>query len=469
MVTDIDEAFDFTDIQVSSYNPTDGPRDLVIGLDFGTSMTKVVIGDHGTREGKMYAIPFKNNSYLQPTSLFLKEGIFNLYEGERTSELKYTLMTDPDKVIGSVTAYIALILRYVRYYFLKKYENIYKRSELIWAINIGVPSTSFDNQALCDAFRLVALAGWYASVQEGHIDTQKIETALETSRRDLKNEKRGSYYCEDGKLDINLVHVVPEVIAEVIGYTKSSLRNEGMHLLVDIGATTTDIATLNICKKDGKKDGKDIYPLFWVDVKYLGAFELHKSRIEQISKQIKPDNEERFSKFKNGIDELSPIPDLEQYRTICSHVNDKNFMGKFKSQVHTVVEETKKSRNSTGWETGLPVFVCGGGSRLKLYEEAIREEYDEWRKHKIVFVDTGKKVTPCRLVELPKPSNLEADELPTSEFHRLAVAYGLSFPFDEKTFIPPSQIEDINPQNKPDVTPSQGCPNCDAKEGCYCR
>ncbi len=437
MAADIDEAFDFTDTQVSSHNPIDGARQLVIGLDFGTSMTKVVVGDHSIVGGKMYAIPFKDNSYLQPTSLFLKEGIFNLYEGDRIPDLKYTLMTKSSKVIESaVTAYIALILRYVRYYFLKKYENIYKRNELIWAINIGVPSTSFDNQALSNSFHLVALAGWYASVQEGHIDIQKIETALKTSCRDLENKKRGSYhYLEDSRLHLDLVHVVPEVIAEVIGYAKSPLRNEGMHLLVDIGATTTDVATLIV----GKKDGEDIYPLLQADVQRLGVFELHKSRIEQISKQNSHENKKRFSEFKDGIDELSRIPDLKQYREICSHVNDKYFIGKFIKQVGTVLAITKEKRNplAEAWKNGLPVFVCGGGSRLELYKEAIVEHYKNWRKGKT-------NIAPCHLVELPKPTNLEADDLPESEFHRLAVAYGLSFPPDDK-FFSPNQIPDINP------------------------
>jgi hypothetical protein len=49
-----------------------------------------------------------------------------------------------------------------------------------------------------------------------------------------------------------------------------------------------------------------------------------------------------------------------------------------------------------------------------------------------------------RIKSLPKPDNLLADGLRSEGFHRLAVAYGLSFFYDDigKT-VPPSNIDDI--------------------------
>lgn len=51
-----------------------------------------------------------------------------------------------------------------------------------------------------------------------------------------------------------------------------------------------------------------------------------------------------------------------------------------------------------------------------------------------------------RIKEIPKPDNLEAEELRSHEYHRLAVAYGLSFQFDDiGIIVPPSEIDDVPP------------------------
>ena len=53
------------------------PKDIVIGFDFGTSCTKVVVQDHFHREA--WAVPFPeftgaDNRYLLPTQVWLEDG-----------------------------------------------------------------------------------------------------------------------------------------------------------------------------------------------------------------------------------------------------------------------------------------------------------------------------------------------------------------------------------------------------------
>ncbi|MFQ5707815.1 MAG: hypothetical protein ACE5HO_10225 [bacterium] len=48
-------------------------------------------------------------------------------------------------------------------------------------------------------------------------------------------------------------------------------------------------------------------------------------------------------------------------------------------------------------------------------------------------------------VDLPRPSNLEPGEVDGLNYHRFAVAYGLSFPeYDIGKIVPPHKIEDLS-------------------------
>jgi hypothetical protein len=50
-------------------------------------------------------------------------------------------------------------------------------------------------------------------------------------------------------------------------------------------------------------------------------------------------------------------------------------------------------------------------------------------------------------VELPKPDNIDAPKLGSAEYHRLAVAYGLSFSaMDLGKIVPPEAVTDILPK-----------------------
>ena len=71
------------------------------------------------------------------------------------------------------------------------------------------------------------------------------------------------------------VDVVPEIAAEVVGYARSKHRREGLHVMVDVGASTIDICGFVLHAADGE-DG-DQYHLLTALVKRLGLHELHRA------------------------------------------------------------------------------------------------------------------------------------------------------------------------------------------------
>ena len=89
------------------------------------------------------------------------------------------------------------------------------------------------------------------------------------------------------------------------------------------------------------------------------------------------------------------------------------------------------------FESGLPIFMGGGGSRFVLVTEAMRRADARLRK---AIVATG-GIRPGRLPVLETLSN---GDIPDDMVGRLDVAYGLSFDrLDIGEIVPPCRIEDV--------------------------
>lgn len=88
--------------------------DIIIGFDFGTSSSKIVIRDKATRVA--YAVPFTShnaldNRYILPTKIYVTDsGAFNLSgNGYLCSELKIDIMENPAKEVFRSSTYDLVI------------------------------------------------------------------------------------------------------------------------------------------------------------------------------------------------------------------------------------------------------------------------------------------------------------------------------------------------------------------------
>jgi hypothetical protein len=239
-----------------------------------------------------------------------------------------------------------------------------------------------------------------------------------------------------GQIHPDNVTVIPEIIAEVIGYSRSPMRQNGMYLLVDVGACTLDASTFIL----REEDNEDEFLILWAEIRRLGSYELHKRRIATIGDIM----ESKLCSLSEACDAISPLPEQRGYfpdwtgedRQRLSD-SDGEFCRSCRVLLQKVVGMTKKKRNplSDTWNTGLPVFLCGGGSPIKLYQDSIR---DAFRKLESIGI------RGFSLVPLPKPGNLETEDIPPLEYHRVAVSYGLSFSgLDIGRIIPQKELDDI--------------------------
>ena len=426
-------------------------REVIIGLDFGTACTKVMIGDDAL--GEVYAVPFgelahQGHPYLIATRVYADpDGHLSLTDGQiEISDLKLKLLAGDDQRVLTTSetgtdasaldisaGYLGLVIRQVLHWFLVARAQAYRKTNLIWQVNIGVPSRSYDNESQLDTFRVLAMAAWQTALQEGPIALDFVQGAVTNGRQLMRDYKNNVDIEVDGRsLHPEDVEAVPEVIAEVLAYARSDLRREGTHLLVDVGASTLDVATFVL----HTKDSEDRFELLTTEVEKLGAFVLHRQRVADVAKYA----EATLNRIAAEVDGISPLPNRDGYLPVdhdqLSEI-DQNFGIKCSRLISKVVHVTKTQRNPLAYvwdeDGNLPVFVCGGGRDIPIYVDAVKSA-----------AMTAAPRTNPDLLSLPRPDNLRAEDLSPDEYNRLAVAYGLSTRRDRIGQVgSPAAIEDI--------------------------
>jgi len=423
--------------------------DVVVGFDFGTSCSKVVFQTPHYYKSKTIPIIFNNDgtkSFLLPTRIYYdRDGITQLSSfanSKSFKNLKIYLLDKPNLLVTSlhdgtsisplhlVVAYIAHVLIIGRQYFFTQLQDLYSNLNLLWHFNLGIPSGQFKESAY-GYYKKIAIASWLLSSEADLVTLQNAVRIVDLIEQHLPylNEK-------DLKIEPDLVAVIPEVTAEVVSYVRSDFRNDGLHMIIDIGASTLDIAGFRL----DKEDGEDKYRLLKTSVRRLGSHRCHQARIREIKRHTKDHINMHFLKLDEDFREsYSDLPEkISTYYQInlpALNEMDTSFYRKCYSAVHRVIRVIREKRdpNAVEWERGLPVFLCGGGQYVDLYKSVLDDVH--------VYMKTRTRTNGLVVKHLQKPEGLDC---PADLFCRLAVAYGLSFPQDAYGEVwPASKIKDV--------------------------
>lgn len=419
-------------------------KQLVIGFDFGTAFTKVIIGEDRVR----YAVPWKKisdpeNQYLLPGRFYLqKDGACDLEEnsGQMISGIKMRLL---DRDFGNIALlntciFAALVLRKTRTFLLENHSSIYGSNHIDWLINIGLPTDDIHDEELANVYKKVFAAAWRASTQPGTITSEKCEAALSH----VKTEDSYS-------ISWNKITTFAEFAAQITGYVRSPLREKDLHLLIDVGAGTVDTTVFNV----HDVDGEDVFPIFSKAVENLGTRFLIKNRIKNTD--VAEDGE---------LGPFAPVPSLVRFSSLLGIKKsefekiDTNFREKLKIMISGSLHYTKSRRYplSQTWARGVPVFLCGGGAKCDFYADALKD---------------AEELSGLRFIqkELPFPSDLVAEGIGPHEFHRMSVAFGLSFePFDIGEMIRFEDVDDIETGEPGHEGRSRGiCRRCNGDGGLH--
>ncbi|MFW9940380.1 MAG: hypothetical protein ACFFFT_05015 [Candidatus Thorarchaeota archaeon] len=412
--------------------------DAVIGLDFGTATTKVVVQTPYYNNKMSVPVSFDAinpaHSYLLPSQIYVNPdgqvSLTNLADFTVETNLKYRLIKSKRKTEdllnsrdGVLTVlFLSSVIAYTKNWYIKNYKNKYfPNSQIRWAINIGIPSNGYDDENQVIFYRTITWIAYRISNYIDSLNVDKLKNHILSLTKDLPN----------------YINVVPEVISEAIGYARSSERNPGLHFIMDIGASTLDFTGFIL----EENQGDDLYPILYADVQLLGALELHRVRQKKIFLKLlgwydeQMNSYESYKAIPNSIDGYFPDNDY-----INSHFLEdfqKEFSNRCRTSLNKMICEVRKRRDphSDRWKELLPIFVCGGGSHLDFYHDIIKQS-------EFNLKDTIKGFKGYNKKTLNKPDNLIVSG--DIDYNRLAVAYGLSTPYDDIGEIKPQyRIRDI--------------------------
>ncbi len=395
----------------------------MLGLDLGTSCSKVVIGDPGW-QNKSYAVAFGNAG--GDISAWLHRTRFG-----SEANLKMRLMNDPssDKVRDLLACYLAEVILHSRSWFDLNAPADYRRRELRWSLNLGFPDKSVAGSPFASAYKEIAqVAVALASGPE----QPSPELASRLRRREVVIEPF---------IPLSRVNLYPEIAAQLAGYVNSPHRQRGNLLLIDVGAGTLDVSTIIL---HGDRE-EDIVSFHFCEVKPLGVLRLYECRRNGLEAIVNGCTIYPLDHFQDGsrpvperIQDLiqNPSPALQQaYAEVSADFADQVITVALSCLVRFRASQRQAHANAgfEPWGDNLRFFLTGGGCRSNFYhnhladgplEDRLARNFTRWHPERANRHAANEGLL---LERLPLPDNLE--KFPTalhSHFDRLSVAYGLA-------------------------------------------
>jgi hypothetical protein len=401
--------------------PTGRPLQVRIGLDLGTAFTKVAV-----RVGPKDLVLVKwthVTADASPVGSYLLPGLItralsgeycwqDAETGDTFSNLKLPVIEacQLQQCPTAALAYLALVVRYTRAYLYLKSDigRTLVGRKLLWSLNIGCPTAPNENPQVVDHLQRVADTAWRLAALE-HLNDREIEAAWQTGQPADDLESRPS--------------VVPEFVAQIAGYLKQRPK-PGLHVLIDIGAATLDVATFNVVLPD-RNNAPPSIPILFSAVQHFGTHFLQAKRYTTLGLDPSWDDAAPIE----TVDEFAERHGIDRKRV---ETIDASFAGDVSTTIVNVVDGTRTSNRGapaqknqlsqypkgTVWRDGLPLFLTGGGAEASIYRNAVDRGRDAMARR------TG-ALRSFRFNPM-NPLGANSYRLPPDVANRLSVAIGLT-------------------------------------------
>lgn len=395
-----------------------------MGLDFGTSSVKVVLGDRGA--GKAYAVAFVEatgvNSYLLPSRVFETDGVFSLSQGltaHRDLKLRFLTNILDRYWRETLVGFFGLIIRRCRAWLFREHADTFIGRNLLWKLVLGRAVDRAMDDDVGYVMARIAVAAWSVARGQGSIDRKACANAvlLVQDITELGNES----------LELS---VVPELAAQIHGFVMSRQfdpKAKNIYLIVDVGAGTVDVSLFRV---KPTPIGTWDYSLFTSVVEPNGVMNLHRIRLEWWCQQLIKLNDDssdaliqKLQSIRSPTEQTLPIPERfdgyinglkAEFSGSAVSPDDDFYMRRLVHQVRGQGLDRKFVGKVD--VAKLPFFLCGGGSRLPLYRNLSQTLYQA----------PGWEWLQAYRRDLGIPGDLVAPGLPQADYDRLSVAYGLS-------------------------------------------
>ncbi len=424
------------------------PLAINLGIDFGTSFTKVCFRDVGTEEtgvvtfgGRSIAgalIPSivsidRSGAISVGTSgrgssgvdvRYLKMRLANLTSHDESHNIN-GIDLNLDVAARSLSRwYLATVIHRAQDWVLKHEAHRAKGRELQWSANVCVPVEHYDSPAI-EVFNRVFAVAWMWAMENAIPQTMDQAIArYEETKRSIR------------QIDIDC-HAIPEIAAAVQSFITSRDAQPGVYIYFDIGGGTVDGVAFNYVNRDGQKT----LNLYSGKVESLGTAVLandHNCDTADLFEKALVTNELSVDDAEQLIEWRKKLQRLVAYVVMTAKKKDGRDWLRDKFQDRT---RARKILVPLDFSKLVPliVFVGGGGARSNWYQQSILSTHTD-------FSHGNFGIPRYQLTEVPKPSDLDMGALEPAAFRRFAIAYGLSVPYGEGPEIRlPSQIADLEP------------------------
>ena len=388
--------------------------DVVMGVDFGTAFTKVVIRAYLEPGGAdtAHAVEFckiPDNPCMLPSAVWIDRGencwVEKGREREMFPEIKVGVISPSrsfghsNQALARAAAYLGIVIRDARDWFVER-KPLGGNVDLNWTYHVGIPAKTAREERFADNYsRLVSTALTLSESRKISISAAEREVVSAAER-----EVEGKVERNQGS---SRIVCIPEVIAQAYGYARGPASAGGIHVMVDVGAWTLDICSFNNRVQD------DELTLYAARVAWLGCMHLHNERVGAIGRVVMPD-------------QFCPLPRPEEYSRSIQQKGSaiiRDTDGIFRDKCASVIGGLFVSalqRRTLIERHGLPVIICGGGSNIPLFKKAAQQGWGSAQRS---------RQTTAEALYIPLHSyDLRGQGINNKNRHRFSVAWGLSYP-----------------------------------------
>lgn len=255
-------------------NPHPDPMGYRVGLDFGTSATKVVLCSDAADVD--YAMPTPPELQVDEEGR-LQEHLWRtcVWFDQTTKCFQLTPSPSTQPILGfktgliqgdgnrmlhagithnaAATAFLALLIAYIVGADARRFEGSGGSIRRYSRFHIGVPVPSLEEDPRVEGFHRVVQAAFALAPNATTLRLDDIRAALQRELNTTETEADTPY------------QLFEELAGVVAGYMLTPERAGGPHIVVDVGAATLDVATFHI------PDGEYPLEVYETDVALLGA------------------------------------------------------------------------------------------------------------------------------------------------------------------------------------------------------
>jgi hypothetical protein len=251
---------------------------FIVGFDYGTHASKVVIRQRGTGVGRIAAFDKPAAEYQPGTSpslvrivderMFFGAKALEVAGGELFPALKVALLPENHQHANAVCDGVGasvLVAAYLAWAFKELLGQVTELADSRVQLNVAAPMAHFESPALKEKYLRILHAAWGVSFGNRGIEFGQGVTLAE-ARRTLEVGLTAAVPSDAERM----FDVYPETIAPIVSLNLDPLMAPGMYMIADCGASTTEISVFHV-----EEPGADQRVLCYCDrTQVVGAIDL---------------------------------------------------------------------------------------------------------------------------------------------------------------------------------------------------